>query len=172
VNFLELAKERYSVREYKTDKIADETILQILEAGRVAPTARNYQPYKFLVINSEESLEKLKKGANVYGAPLAIIICGDRDGVWVRPFDNKTSLDIDTTIATTHMMLQAQALGLGTCWINYFNPEIIRSEFNFPDNIEPINILAVGYSDSEPESPDRHSTARKPLDSFLVYNSF
>lgn len=171
MDFLELAKRRYSVRKYKDKKVEKEKLLKILEAGRVAPTGANTQPQRLIVIQEEEGLEKLKKAANVFGAPLAIIVCGDHKPVWKRPFDGKDILDIDTSIVTDHMMLQATELGLGTLWVCYFDPAIIRKEFNLPENVEPVNILAVGYADGEAASPERHEKTRKPIEQTVYYET-
>lgn len=124
------------------------------------------------MIRAKESMEKLAKGANVYGAPLALIICTDHSVSWKRPLDGKDIAEIDASIVTDHMMLQATELGLGTCWICYFNKSVIRSEFNLPENYEPVNILAVGYASGEPASPDRHTTLRKNLNETTWYESF
>lgn len=172
MDFLELAKKRYSVRKYQAQKVEPEKLLKILEAGRVAPTAANKQPVRLIVVQEPEGLARLKKGAKVYGAPVAIIACGDRNDVWVRPFDQKNTVDIDATIVTAHMMMQATDLGLGTLWVCYFDPAIIRSEFKIPDHIEPVNILAIGYADGEPASPDRHDQTRLPLKDIVSYETF
>jgi nitroreductase len=172
MNFLELAKKRYSVRDYASQKVEEEKLAQILEAGRVAPTAANRQPQRLLVVQSEEGLQKLKKAAKTFGAPLAIIVCGNRDKVWVRPYDKKSALDIDASIVTDHMMLKATELGLGTVWVCYFNPQIVREEFHIPDQLEPVNILIIGYAAGEAKSPERHQTERKPLQETVRYESF
>lgn len=172
MNFLDLAKQRYSVRSYEARPVEEEKLMQILEAGRVAPTAANIQPQRFLVVKSEEGLKKLSKGVNFHGAPIAIIICGDHNDVWVRPYDSKNMIDVDTSIVTDHMMLAAQDLGLGSCWLTYFNPEIIRKEFNIPNHIEPVSILAFGYPSGKTQSPDRHAKTRKALADILYYDSF
>lgn len=172
MDFLELAKKRYSVRKYESKKVEEEKLLKILEAGRIAPTGANTQPQRIIVIQEKEGLEKLKKGANVYGAPLALIVCVDHGTTWKRPFDGKDIADIDTSIVTDHMMLQATELGLGTVWVCYFDPAVIRKEFNLPDNIEPVNILAIGYGKEDPASPDRHDKARKPLDNTVFYETY
>lgn len=172
MDFLELAKTRYSVRKYEETKVEEEKLLKILEAGRIAPTAANGQPQRLIVIQEKEGLENLKKAANAYGAPLAIIVCSDHSATWKRPFDGKDTADIDASIVTDHMMLEATKLGLGTVWVCYFDPAIIRKDFNIPDNFEPINILVIGYSSGLAESPDRHDTKRKPLDNTVFYETF
>jgi Nitroreductase len=171
MEFLELAKKRYSVRKYEDKKVEPEKLMKILEAARIAPTGANTQPQRLIVIQEKEGLDKLKKAANVYEAPLAIIVCGDHNPVWKRPFDGKDITDIDASIVTDHMMLQATELGLGSVWICYFNPEVLKKEFNIPDNIEPVNILAIGYATGEPASPDRHEKTRKPLEHIVYYES-
>jgi nitroreductase len=103
---------------------------------------------------------------------MAIIVCGDHKAVWKRPFDNKDILDIDASIVTTHMMLQATELGLGTVWVCYFDPSLLKEEFNIPEGIEPVNILAIGYAAGEGLSPDRHDKTRKPLEATVSYESF
>ncbi|MGB9904238.1 MAG: nitroreductase family protein [Desulfotomaculales bacterium] len=172
MNFLELAKRRYSVRKYEARQVEEEKLMKILEAGRVAPTAVNYQPQRLIVVREKEGLEKLKKAANIYDAPLAIIVCADRNVAWKRPFDGKNTADIDASIVTDHMMLQATELGLGTVWICYFKPDVLRKEFNIPDHVEPVNILAVGYAAGEGPSPDRHASARKPLKETVFYETY
>ena len=172
MNFFELARTRYSVRNYTAQKVEDDKLVRILEAGRVAPTAANRQPQRLLVVKSEEGLQKLAKAARIFNPPLAIIVCADHNAVWVRSYDRKSATDIDASIVTDHMMLQATELGLGTLWICAFNPQIVREEFKLPDHLEPINILIIGYACGEAKSPDRHATERKPLEETVHYESF
>lgn len=168
MDFLELAKKRFSVRKYESKKVEEEKIIRILESGRVAPTAANKQPQRFIIVTEEEGLNKLKKAANIYGAPLVIIVCSEHNATWKRPFDKKDFADIDASIVTDHMMLQATELGLGSVWIGYFDPKVIKKEFNIPESIEPINILAIGYNLGETASPDRHNKLRKPLSELII----
>lgn len=168
MDFLQLAKKRYSVRKYEGRKVEEEKLKRILEAGRVAPTGANRQPQRFIVVRDDKGFEKLAKGARVYGAPLAIIICADHSVTWKRSYDGKDIADIDVSIVTDHMMLQATELGLGSLWICHFDPEAIRREFNIPENIDPVNILAIGYADEEPLSPERHSEVRLPIESLIL----
>lgn len=172
MGFLELAKERFACRNYSDKKVEKEKLEKILEAGRISPTAANLQPQRLLVIQEEAGLEKLKKGADAYQAPLVIIVCGDREKVWKRPFDGKDMVDIDTSIVTTHMMLEAKELGLDTVWICYFKPDVIRAEFNIPENLEPVNILAIGYGNGEKADTERFDKARKPLSEIVFYEKF
>lgn len=148
MNFIEIAKKRYSVRNYSGKKVEKEKLDKILQAAHVAPTAANLQPVHLIAVESKEGLEKISKGANIYNAPLAIIVCADHNKAWVRPFDQKQTGDIDAAILTDHMMLEATELGLGTVWVCYFQPDVIRKEFDLPDNLEPINILVMAYLSS------------------------
>ena len=171
MDFIEIAKKRYSVRSYQDKKVEEEKLQKILEAAHVAPTAANLQPARLIAVQSREGLGKIGKGANLYGAPLAIIVCADHSKAWVRPYDKKQTGDIDASILTDHMMLQATELGLGSVWICYFKPDVIRKEFGLPDHLEPVNILAVGYSDEEAADPERHSHTRIPVDELVSYET-
>ncbi|MDF2876675.1 MAG: albA [Sporomusa sp.] len=172
MSVLDLVKKRYSVRKYEDRPVEAEKLQKLLEAGRVAPSAHNNQPSRLIVMREQAGLEKLKKGANVYGAPLAIIVVSDHDTAWVRPYDKKKSVDIDASIVTDHIILAATELGLGTLWVCYFDPAVIRQEFNIPDHLEPINIIGVGYAAGEAKSPDRHNEARKPLNEIVIWESY
>lgn len=171
MNFLELAKKRFSVRHYEAKKVEEDKLLQILEAGRVAQTAANHQPQRIIVVRSDAGLAKLKKSANIYDAPLGVIVCADRNEAWKRPFDGKDMVDIDASIVTVHMMMEATELGLGTVWICYFKPDVLKKEFNIPNHMEPVNILAIGYPKGETVPSDRHNL-RKPLKETVFYESF
>ena len=127
MNFIEIAKKRYSVRNYSSKKVEKEKLDKILQAAHVAPTAANLQPVHLIAVESKEGLEKISKGANIYNAPLAIIVCADHNKAWVRPFDQKQTGDIDAAILTDHMMLEATELGLGTVWVCYFQPDVEMS---------------------------------------------
>ena len=169
MSFLELAKRRYSVRSYTAQKVEAEKLEKILQAAHAAPTAANLQPVHLIAVQGKDGLDKIGKAANIYGAPLAIIVCADHSRAWVRPFDRKQTADIDASILTDHMMMEATELGLGTVWICYFQPDMIREAFGLPDNLEPINILAVGYSNEETADPERHSQTRIPIEELVSH---
>ena len=169
MSFLDIAKSRYSVRDYMSKKVEQEKLEKILLAAHVAPTAANLQPVRLIVVQEEEGLKKIGKAANIYGAPLAIIICSEHTKAWTRPFDRKQTVDIDASILTDHMMMEATELGLGSVWICYFKPDVIKQEFRLPDTLEPINILAIGYAGGSPADPERHAAQRIPLDELVHY---
>lgn len=172
MDFLTLAKKRYSVRAYTKQKIEKEKLDAILEAAHVAPTGGNCQPQHLIVVQSDEGLSKIGKAANIYGAPLAIIVCSDTQKTWMRPFDGKKLTDIDASIVTDHMMMEATDLGLGSVWVCYFKPDVLKAEFKLPSNLEPINILVLGYADTSREavlSADRYSKTRNPLSATVSF---
>ena len=169
MDFMELAKKRCSIRAYTDRKVEPDKLEKILEAARIAPTAKNLQPVKLLAVQSGEGLEKVGKAANIYGAPLAVIVCADHNKAWVRPFDQKQTGDIDTSILTDHMMLQATELGLGSVWVCYFKPDVLSKEFDLPANLEPVNILAIGYAGENFADPERHSQTRIPVSELVSY---
>ena len=171
MDFINIAKQRCSVRSYMDKKVEADKLEKILEAAHVAPTAANLQPVHLIAVQSEEGLAKIGKGANIYGAPLAIIVCADHNKAWVRPFDKKQSGDIDASILTDHMMLQATELGLGSVWVCYFTPDSLSKEFNLPSNLEPVNILVIGYSDEGTADTNRFDSTRIPMNQLVSYEN-
>lgn len=172
MEFEKVIKERYSVRKFKEEKIDKETIDKILEAGLLAPTGKNNQPHKILVINSEEALNKLKECSKChFDAPLAFLICYNKDECWQRPYDGELSGVIDASIVTTHLMLQAKNLGIGSCWVMHFDPFKMREAFNIPENIIPTALLVMGEPDSDSEPSERHLLS-KPIEDIVLYDTF
>lgn len=168
--FLDLAKHRFSCRKYEDKEVETEKIEQVLEAGRVAPSAKNLQPWRFYVIRDEKMKEKIY---GCYGrswiqyAPAIIVICGDHNQSWVRN-DNKDHCDIDAAIAIDHMTLQATDLGLGTCWVCAFDAQLCHQELQLPGHIEPIALLPLGYPKKEAD-PNRHQNLREPLEKISTW---
>ena len=161
MNFTELIKNRYSVRKFDGRQISDGCVDEILAAGHLAPTACNYQPQKIFVLRSPEALEKLKDCTKChFDAPCAMLVCYDEALCWTRKYDGKTSGDIDASIVTTHMMLKAAELGVGTTWVMHFNPEKIRAAFDIPSGINPTALLVMGYPAADAEPLDLHSKFR------------
>jgi nitroreductase len=173
MKFLDLAKHRYSCRKYDSRPVEPEKLELILEAGRIAPSATNCQPWHFIVIQEKKNLERIHP---VYHrdwfreAPCVIIICGDHAQSWKRK-DGKDHSDIDIAIAVDHMTLQATELGLGTCWICAFDNALCSKLLKLPSNIEPTVILPVGYP-LDSTNPDRHGLLRKPLQEIVSYENY
>lgn len=172
MNFLQLTKERYSVRKFSDKKIEKEKLNLILEAGRFAPTAANYQSQRILVIDNEDGLAKLKSCTRYYfNAPLALLICYDSTVSWKRAFDNDEQGIIDASIVATHMMLQVHELGLGTTWVGNFDPELIKKEFKLPDHIVPVVLFQTGYPSSD-STPSKNHYNRYDIKDTVFFNSF
>ncbi|NWJ51098.1 MAG: nitroreductase family protein [Bacteroidetes bacterium] len=172
MNLLEIAKARYSCRNFKPDLVEKDKIMTLLEAARVAPSGVNFQPWHFIVIQSSENLEKIHQAYKrewLKTAPLIIVACGDHDLSWRRN-DGKDILDIDVTIAIDHLILQATELGLGTCWVCNFNVIRLKENLKLPDHIEPIAIIPIGYP-NDVTDPDRHDIKRKSLNEIVHWES-
>lgn len=155
MTFDELIRNRYSCRKFRADKISREDILAVLEAGRVAPTAVNRQPQRIFVIESEDGLKKVDECTKYgFGAPVNFLICYDKEAAWHRRSDNKDHGNIDAAIVTTHMMLKACEIGLGTTWVCAMDPKKTREVFNIPDNYEIMGFLPMGIpaDDAKPAS--------------------
>ena len=137
MSFLELAKSRWSVRAYKDTPIEDEKMQLILEAGRVAPTAKNYQPQRIYVVKSPEALQKLKTVCNcIFDAPVVLVVAYDQDRVCLsQMMPGQGSGKKDVSIVCTHMMLQAFELGIGSCWVGYFNAQAVSDILGLPENV-------------------------------------
>ncbi len=146
MEFLQLAKERYSVRKFLEKPVESEKLQRILKAGYLAPTACNKQPQKIYVLNSASALEKLKRCTDChFYAPAALLICYDRNLSWKRDCDGKDSGEIDAAIVNTHMMLEAAELGIGSTWVMWFDPQAAIREFKLPEHIIPVAFLVMGY---------------------------
>ena len=170
MDFKNLITRRFSVRKFKNKKIENEKLLQILEAGRMAPSAVNYQPWHFIVVQNPENLKKIHTVYQrdwIKAAPAVILICSDHSVSWKRGKDGKDSADIDVAIAADHMTLQAADLGLGTCWVCNFDAEKCSSLFDLPAETEPVVILPLGYPDMQ--APEKK---RKKLEEVVHWEAF
>jgi nitroreductase len=166
VDFFELCKSRYSVRAYKPDPVADETLQQVLEAARLAPTAANRQPIQFIVIHPEgreTELQRIYEKDWFIQAPLILCACALPAEGWVR-MDGKVYTDVDVAIAMDHLILAATGLGLGTCWSANFDPAAAREVLGLPEGVEPIVFTPLGYPADRPSAKER-----KPLSDLVRY---
>jgi len=164
MTFMELAQARYSVRSFSDRTIDPDTLATILEAGRMAPTAGNYQPQRIYVIKSEEALAKLRTLTKfTYGAPAVLMFCSDADTAWKNTQEpGYDSGEMDATIVGTHVMLAAAEAGLGTVWVRAFSAPKVAEAFGLPENIRPAFLMPIGYP-SEKSAPHTWHTARKEL---------
>jgi len=171
MDFKTLISNRYSVRSYLQKEVEEEKLIKILEAGQIAPSAVNFQPWHFIVVREPENREKFSE---IYHrdwfkeAPVYIIVCGDHKQAWKRKEDGKDHTDVDAAIAIDHMTLQAVELGLGTCWICNFFVDKCKEFFNLPKHIEPIAILSLGY----PNNDKIPAKKRKSLEEIVHWEKF
>ena len=170
MDFLELAKERYSVRKMKSEKIKQEDLNKILEAARLSPTAKNLQRERLLVVNTEEGIEKLKQCTSCdFGASTIIIISYEIDDEQNESEDSRKYGLIDTGIVATHMCLEATDLGLGTTMVGLFDRELTKKLFNIPVRYQPELLLPIGYIDRK---PSRLHESRKAIEELVEYNKY
>ena len=161
--FLDLAEKRRSVRAYKPDEVPDELLQTVLEAGRLAPSACNKQPWRFIVVRSETVRRAL--GAAYarewfWKAPLVIAVCILPKEAWTRSHDGKNYAMADGALAMDHLQLAAAELGLGTCWIAAFDPAAAREILGLPDGVEIVGMTPLGFSDVE---ANPRVSSRRPL---------
>ena len=147
MTFQELAHARYSVRSFQNSPIEEEKMNLILEAGRIAPTACNNQPQKVYVAKSAEDRQKLATVCRcTYDAPVILVVCYDRNRDWKNKLQpGYESGETDAAIVCTHMMLQAFELGIGSCWVGYFNAKEVREALGLPENLTVSALLPIGY---------------------------
>lgn len=153
MDFNNLIFNRFSARSFTGKTVGRETILEILEAARFAPSAVNFQPWHFIVVTNPEKLSELQQ---VYPrtwfreAPACIVVCADHQQSWRRRSDNRDFADVDVAIVTDHLILKATEMGLGTCWVCNFNVDLAREILNTPENVEPMVLVPLGYTQAEP----------------------
>jgi nitroreductase len=170
MELMEVIQNRESIRSYDPDRRVGRDVLnRILEAGRLAPSATNRQPWQVLVFESDQALEKIKRCYSkdwFHDAPVVIAVKGRRADAWVRA-DGYNSLETDLTILMTHLILAAESEGLGTCWIANFDYEKLKEELELGEDEHVYAITPVGYT---PKSfSKKHHKLRKPLDEIAVF---
>ncbi len=170
MEFLQLAKSRYSVRSFLNKQIESETLNKILQAASIAPTAANKQPQNLYVLQSEQALKKINSVCKcIFGAPTVILITANKNEMWKNPFSNNYNTgDIDCSIVCTHLMLQAWELGIGSCWVGYFDLSEVAKALDIPTNEKVVAILPMGYP-SEKSKPAPMHTSRKELDQIIKF---
>jgi len=157
MNFKDLVQKRYSVRNYSSQSIESEKISYLIECARQAPSAANYQPWKFFIVRSEEGRQKIRKCYQrewFHKAPLYIICCADHQLSWKRKEDEKDYANIDIAITAEHICLAATEQGLGSCWVCNFDVLLCRRLFNISMHLEPIVIIPIGYASPGAISPE------------------
>jgi nitroreductase len=150
MEYNDLIRSRESVRNYDPNRpVPPEILERILNAGRLAPSAHNNQPWRFLLISSSEVLEKVKACYSrdwFKDVPHILVVVGMRDQAWIRGYDGYNSIETDVTIALTHIILAAENEGVATCWIAAYNPAILKEALNIKDDQLLFGITPLGYT--------------------------
>ena len=148
MNLLELISKRRSIRQFTPEDIEQEKLDYIMECIRLAPSAANFQPWKFLIVKTKEKqtlLQKCYTAKWFTSAPVYIIAIGNSDQSWKRDYDEKDHYDIDIAIALEHFVLAATEKGIGTCWVCDFDATLCSQLLQLPQNEVPVAIIAAGY---------------------------
>ena len=169
MEFKDVIRNRYSCRKYSEKEVEAEKLAAILEAGRLAPTAKNLQEQRIYVIKSEEALAKIDSVTPCrFGAPIVIAVAFDKDNVYTYPGGMKSSGDEDAAIVATHMILAAADEGLGSCWLNRFDPQQTAELLGLPENEELVMLMDVGYAVEE-AAPSPMHVSRKDISETVRY---
>ncbi len=169
MDFLTLATERYSCKKYSGRQVDQPVLDEILEAGRVAPTAKNLQEHKVYVLRSQEALSKFDSICPCrYGAQTVLVVTFDKTNVFVYPGGKRDSGVEDATIAAAHIMLAAASKGVDSCWINNLDPDKLSNALGLPENEEILMALDLGYA-AEGAGPMPNHTKRRTLEEMTVY---
>lgn len=173
-----MSKARYSVRKFSDKKVEDEKLEKVLEAGRLAPTAKNSQSQRIFVLKSPEAISKIREATPMaYDAPVVLMVCYDSDESYKNMGDTAYTYypcghydggEVDASIVTSAMMFQATELGLGTLWARGFDAAKIIEAFALPKNLHLVCLLDVGYPAADAEPSPRHAD-RKPLSETVKY---
>ena len=165
MSLIDTIKKRYSCRTYQRQPIEAEKLAQIFEAARLAPSAKNLQDWRFVVVTDEKLKHEVAKAANnqmfLDSAGAIVAACSNSDYIMLC---DQAIGPIDIAIALEHIALQATELGLATCWIGSFYPEKIRAILNIPDDVAIIELMAVGYP-----ADSAGKANREPVENIVCY---
>ena len=168
MDFEEVIRKRESVRKFDENKvISNQQLNGILEAGRIAPTAKNIQPQKIIVVQGDSGLKKIDKISPCrYGATTVLIVCSNKAMAYSK--ENHSTYEIDASIVATQMMLEATNLGVNNIWIEMFDRNILKQEFNLGEDIEPICLIPLGFRKEEYAGSPFHNN-RKAISETVIY---
>jgi len=168
MTILETIRKRYSCRAYQDRAVEQEKLDTIFEAARLAPSAKNLQDWRFVVVKDKKTKVKIAEAANnqrfLEGAGVIVVGCSNSDSVMRC---GQAIAPIDVAIALEHIALQAAELGLATCWIGSFFPEKVRSILGIPEDVAIIELMAIGYPADE-----QKGQKREPLENVLCYEKW
>ncbi|MBI5778057.1 MAG: nitroreductase family protein [Planctomycetes bacterium] len=159
MDFYDAIKKRHSIRKYKSDAISDEVLNRVLDAAHLAPSGKNGQPWRFIVVRNAELKQKLVKPCRdqiyIAEAPIVIVGVANEDESYQKQGCYMKSWAIDLAIAFDHLILAATAEGLGTCWIGAFDEKEVKKVLNIPDHLRVVCLTPLGYADGEPKPKPR-----------------
>lgn len=171
MNIYQLIEERHSIRHYTNQEVEDDKLNRILEAGRLAPSGKNAQAWKFIVTEKEENKEALVKACKgqkfIAEADKIITVVVDETEVYQKHGTYMTSFPMDGAIALQHMMLAATEEGLGTCWIGAFKEAEVKEVLDIPDPYRVVGLTPLGYP-----AKDGRDRGRKSLDEVVCWEKF
>ena len=169
MEFKEVIRNRYSCKKYSGRQVETEKLEAILEAGRLAPTAKNLQEQHIYVIQSPEMLAKIDAVTPCrYGAPTVVAVAFDKNNVFTYPGGKRDSGVADASIVATHMILAAADEGVNSCWLNYFDPDQVAAQLGLPENEEILMLMDLGYA-AEGAGPLPNHGSRKALAETVSY---
>ena len=169
MEFKDVLTERYSCKNYSDKIIEKQQLLAILEAGRLAPTAKNLQEQHIYVMQSPESLSVIDQVTPCrYGAPTVLVVAYNKNEVYTYPGTNCTSGVEDAAIVATHMILAAADLGVNSCWVNNFNPQELAGLMQLPEEEEILMLMDLGFAGKDGMPLPNHAS-RKELSSTVSY---
>ena len=168
MDFTQLSNARYSVRKYAGEAVPETAIQAVLEVAQNAPTACNNQPQRVFVVTSEEGRAKIRRSTGChFDAPLFFVVCYDHTESWHRDFDGQDYGMVDGAIVLTQMMLKIHELGLGSCFVGWFDPAVLRTELQLPPELVPVGILPCGVPAADSRPAGLHSR-KKPMSDWVV----
>ena len=169
MEFTKVVEDRYSCKKYNGVQVETEKLMAILNAGRLAPTAKNLQEQIIYVVQSEEALAKIDDITPCrYNAPTVLVVAYDKGNVFTYPGGKRDSGAEDVTIVATHMILAAANEGVDSCWINFFDPKVAKEELGLPENEEVVMLMDLGYA-AEGAGPLPNHGSRKPISETVSY---
>ena len=169
MDFKKVITDRYSCKRYSDEPVSKKKLDAILEAGRVAPTAKNLQEQRVYVLRSADALAAVDRMTPCrYGAPLVLAVAYDAGNVYTYPGERYSSGVEDATIVATHMLLAAKAQGLDSCWVNNFDPDLLARELKLPEGERLVMLMDLGHA-AEGTGPLPNHASRKPLDETVSY---
>jgi len=165
MEFEKVIRERHATRKFQNKVVERDKLESILEAGRLALTAKNNQPIKIIVV--EKEIDKIDLASPCrYGAPTVLLVCGDKEKAFQK--GDHSTFEMDACIVATHMMLEATNQGISNIWVEMFDEKVLRENFSLRENLVPVCLIPIGYEEENlPVNPNHLN--RKPLEEIVEY---